>query len=222
MLFHHAKHRLAVLGVLAERTLDLGHPGRLGERASGHDRGDRARETPAFVRVVGQAHRHQQCADVRVAEPERPERFRVFADRLGRVGGVGDEDLLAREADVDGALQALHVERPLRGLELHQVQRQEVACRVVEENELRARVGGVDPARVGHHVPVLDRGVELKAWVAADPRRVSNLAPQVTRLVGVDGPAADDGLRLPLFVVDDSPHEVIGHTDRVIGVLELD
>ena len=121
MLFHHAEHWFAVLRVLAEWSFDLGHPGRLRESTAGHDRGDGAGEAPALVRVIGQAHRHQQRADVRVAEAQRPKRIRVLADGRSGVGGVGDEDLLTGEADVNGVLEALHVERPLFGLELNQV-----------------------------------------------------------------------------------------------------
>ena len=222
MLLHDPQHRLAVLGVLAERTLDLGHPSGLGESAAGHDRGDGAGEAATFVRVVGETHRHQQGADVGVAQTQRPKRLGVLADGRSGVGGAGDQDLLARERHVDCALETLDVERALLALELHQVQGQQVARGVVEKHELRTRVGGIDPARVRDHIPILDRAVELKAGVTADPRGVGDLPPHVARFVGVDGAAADDRLRLPFLVVDHRAHEVIGDTHGVVGVLELD
>src|SRR5207244_10165060 len=119
------------------------------------------------------------------AEAQRPKRMRVLADGRSGVGGVGDEDLLTGEADVNGVLEALHVERPLVGLELHQVERQQVARRVVEEHELRTRVGGVDPACVGDDVPVLDRAVELDSRATAGPCTVCDTAYDVYNLIAL-------------------------------------
>ena len=222
MLLHDPEHRLSVLRVLAERTLHLRHPGRLRERAAGHDRGDGAGKAAALIGVVSKAHRHEQGAEVGVAKPKRTQRLRVLADRGSGVGGVGDDDLLAGEADVDGAPKPVDVDLAVLGLELHEVQGQKVAGGVVQEDELRARVGGIDAARVRDHVPVLDRGVELQPRVPADPCRLGDVLPEVTRLVGVDDPAVDDRFGRPLLAVGDSLHELVGDSDRVVGVLELD
>ena len=85
VLAHHAQVRLAVLGELVVRA----HRGRELSRgavgAAGHQRRDRGRHRAALVRVVGQAARHQQRAEVRVAEAELAHRARVAADLLGRV-----------------------------------------------------------------------------------------------------------------------------------------
>src|SRR6202521_4173176 len=222
VLLHHAQHRFAVLGELTERSLDLGHARRLGERPARHDRGERACESAALLGVIGEAHRHQERAEVGVAKAQGAKRLRVLADRGSGVRGVGDDDLLAGEADVDRVPVPLDVELAVFCLELHQVERQQVACGVVQEHELRARVGRVDAARVGDHVPVLDGGVELQARVAADPGRFGDLPPQVASLVAVDDPTVDDGFRLPLLVAVDRSHEIVAHADGVVGVLELD
>ena len=70
----------------------------------------RAGPRPAVVGVVGQAERHQQGAEVGVAEAELAEAAGRLADRLGRVVGVADEDLLGGEDDLDRGLEALDVE----------------------------------------------------------------------------------------------------------------
>src|SRR6202049_4701883 len=222
VLLHHAQHRFAVLGELAERSLDLGHARRLGERPARHDRGERAGEATTLLGVVSEAHRHQERAEVGVAETQGAKRLRVLADRGSGVRGVGDDDLLAGEADVDRVPVPLDVELAVFRLELHQVERQQVAGGVVQEHELRTGVGRVDAAGIGDHVPVLDGGVELQARVAADPGRCGDLAPQVASLVAVDDATVDDGFRLPLLVAVDRSHEIVAHADGVVGVLELD
>ncbi len=60
---------------------------------------------PTLVGVVGQAERHEQRAEVGVAEPELAEAPGGLADLLGRVVGVADEDLLGDEDDLDGGAE---------------------------------------------------------------------------------------------------------------------
>ena len=54
--------------------------------------------------------RHQQRAEVRVTEAELAERAAVLGDRLGRVVGVADEDLLRGEHHLDRVLEPVDVE----------------------------------------------------------------------------------------------------------------
>ena len=69
--------------------------------------------------------------------------------------------------------------------ELHQVDRRQVARRVVEEHVLGARIARVDAIGVRAGVPLVDRRVELHARVAADVRALGDQPHQVARLVGV-------------------------------------
>ena len=115
------------------------------------------------------------------------------------------------------------VERAVRLAELHEVQRGEVAGRVVDVHVLRARVGRVDAARVRRRVPLVDRRVVLDARIGAAPRGVGDLAHQLARgdrlpdrLAG----AARD--QPPLAVGLDGVHELVRDADRVVGVLVLD
>ena len=140
-----------------------------------------AADRAALVGVVGQAVRHQQGAEVRVAEAELAEGARVAADLLGRVARRADDDLLREEDDVDRVLEGLDVEAAVVAAELHQVDRGQVAGRVVDVHVLGARVGGVDPARLRAGVPVVDRRVVLDARVGAAPGGVGDLAQQVAR-----------------------------------------
>ena len=136
VLRDHADHRGAILGVALVRAHPLGDLGRLAVRAAGHERRDRRRVRAALVRVVREAARHQQRAEVRVAEAELAEPLRVPADLGRRVGRVADEDLLREEHHVDRVLEHLDVELAVLAAELHEVERGEVARRVVDVHVL--------------------------------------------------------------------------------------
>ena len=178
---HHRVVSVAVLGVAVVRTHRRGDPRRAQVGAPGHQRRDRGGRASSRVRVVRHAVRHQVGAKVRVSHSQLAERAGVGADLLGRIARRGDDDLLREEHDVDRVLERLDVERPVRPAELHQVQRGEVAGRVVDVHVLAARVRCVDPARVRGRVPLVDRRVVLDARIGAAPRRLGDLPHQLAR-----------------------------------------
>src|SRR3546814_9994603 len=75
-------------------------------------------------------------------------------------------------------LVALDVENSGAAAEGHEVQRGQVAGRVVEEHVLRAGIGAVDAAGGGAGVPLVDGGVVLHAGIGAGPGGVGDLVPQ--------------------------------------------
>ncbi len=172
--------RLAVLlvGVVGPGR-PAGDQRRLAVGAAGHQRRDRGGDVAAGVGVVGEAVGHQQGAEVGVAEAELAEGVGVGGDLLGRVGGEADDDLLGEEDDVDRVLEGLDVEAAVLAAEFHQVERGQVAGRVVDVHVLAAGVGGVDPARLRAGVPAVDRGVVLDARIGAAPGGVGDLVHQV-------------------------------------------
>ena len=85
VLRDHADHRRAVLLVAGVRAHPLRDLGRLAVRAARHQRRDRRRVRAALVRVVRQPARHQQRAEVRVAEAELAE----ASSRSGRSPASG-------------------------------------------------------------------------------------------------------------------------------------
>ena len=67
VIAHHAQHRLAVLGKAREGA-ELGrHFGGGGVGGAGHDRGERAADGAAGLRIVRDGGRHQQAAEIGVA-----------------------------------------------------------------------------------------------------------------------------------------------------------
>ena len=75
---------------------------------------------------------------------------------------------------------------------------------------------------VGRGVPVVDGGVELHARIGALPGGLGDLAHEVTGPDRLDDLAGDDGPEVPVGVVDDGLHELVGDPHRVVGVLVLD
>ncbi len=228
VLVHDPEHGLAVVreareGPLARRDLGGGLVS-----GAGHERGDRGARRGATRAVVGDALDHEERAEVRVAEPERPEVVRVLRDRLRRVARVVDDDLLRDDEDPAGVPEGGDVEpgrrpgSPPTLDELHQVDRREVAARVVEEHELGAWVRRVDPARVRDRVPAVDGRVELDARVGAAPRGLRDLLHELARPVSPRHGARRPPARLPLAVLDAGAHEVIRHAHRVVRVLPGD
>ena len=144
-------------------------------------------------------------------------------DPLGRVGGQIDRDLLREEEDAAGVPVRFHIEGA--GLlieELEQVQRGEVTRRVVEEDELAARVGREDPVRRLAGVPLVDRVVELQPRIGALPGRLGHLHPQLARVEAIDHLARGALGRLPGAVLVDGRHETVLDAHRVVRVLPGD
>ena len=186
MLAHDAQERLAVHLVARERAaLVARDPRRLRVRFAGHDGGERRGVVAAGVAVVRQAARHEQRAQVRVAEAERAIRVAVLRNRRRRIARVVDHDFLRGNQRPAGRPVRRHVELAVGPHELHQVDRRQVARRVVQEHVLRARVRRVDARRVRARMPLVDGRVELHAGVAADVGAFGDQAHQIARLVGI-------------------------------------
>ncbi len=103
-----------------------------------------AGEIAALVAVIRKTERHQHGAEVRVAKAERAEVMGVLRDSLRGVAGVIDNDFLREDHGVDGVTEGFHIEGAVGTDKLHEVQRRQVAGRIVEEHVFRARIGRVN------------------------------------------------------------------------------
>ena len=148
--------------------------------------------------------------------------MRVVGDPRRRIAGVVHQDFLRRDGDVHGVAERLDVERAVGIQILHQVERRQVAGRVVQEHVFRARIRGVDARRVLAGVPAVHRGVVLHAGIAAVPGGVGHAVQQLAGAVFFARISVVDVARPPVAVVLDRLHEFIGDADRVVGVLEED
>ena len=218
------QHVLAVLLVAGEGAEEPGHFGRGGIAHPGHDGGERARDLAAGVRIVGQARRHQQAAEIGVAQAER-------AELEGELRDLARGELRHQHRDFEHhgpqphrVLVAFEVELP-RGLvaERQQVHGGEIARRVVEEHVFRARIAGADRPGGRAGVPVVHGRVVLQAGIGACPGGVADLLPQLSSPYGVrnlTGLGAPE--QIPVRVGFDRLEELVGDAHRVVGVLARD
>ncbi|TXT19205.1 MAG: hypothetical protein FD138_4368 [Planctomycetota bacterium] len=180
---HHAEHRLLVLSVTGERADAAGDAAAREIRLTVEQCRDRTRNAATCVAVVRNAPRHQQAAEVRIAQTQWPEQMAVLGDGRSRIARVIDQDFLSGDKDRARSAEAVDVEAVPFTREFSQVDARQIAGRVVEEHVLGARIAGVDAAGVRAGVPAIDRRVVLHARVATDPSARSHLAHHVLRIV---------------------------------------
>ena len=225
MVADDAQHVARALRVVAgERPELAGHLGRGRVGDAGHDRGDRAADGAALGasrrgcpppsagrrcwrsrgRACGSGRRARRSGATGTA-PSAP-RFRARRSTAGR---------RARRPRCRSA--------PSVVAERQQVQRGEVAGRVVEEHVLRARVRRADRPDCRAGVPVVDGGVELDAGIGARPRRRGRSSPTArgpsaswrpcrrVRAVSFQSPSSSTALE-----------ELVGDAHRVVRVLAGD
>ncbi len=223
MLLNHPQHALAVGSIGLERPANGGEARRLAERFEVHDRGQRARHAASGVGIVAVPHAHDKSPEVGVAQAEGPVEMAVMGNLLGGITGAVHDDFLRGDEDIHRRLESLHIERSVRFREFHQVERGQVAGRVIEEHVFRAGIAGVDRTGVRAGVPALNRVLVLHAGVPANPGSfgdaIQNIAGFVggSRFVGIRHPA-----RAPVLVVDRRLHKGIGHAHTEVFVLKTD
>ncbi len=110
---------------------------------TGHDGGDRSRERTAFIRIIRQAVAHAQRTEIRKAKPERAEDMGILGDLLGRITRVVHQNFLRSDENTHRRLETGDVELAVLRLELHQVQRGQIARGIVDEH-IFAAVGLVE------------------------------------------------------------------------------
>jgi hypothetical protein len=217
---HHVQHRLAVHFVARERAHSFRNARGLCVRFAAHQRRDGAAHVAAFVGVVRERERHQQRAEIGVAQAQWPELVRILRNFLGGIAGVVHQNFLRRNRHVHGMLERGHVKLAARTEKLHQVQRSQVARRIVQEHVFRARIRSIDARRVFRGMPAVDGRVVLHARIAAVPRGIRNLVKQIARAHLFGRLPVRHVARPPVAVFFRRAHEVVCHAHRMIRVLE--
>ena len=159
-----------------------------------------ARRGAALVAVVGSPS-HQQPAEIGVTEAQGAEVVGALGDFLGRElrhqHAISSVTVHSRTACSIGSMS----KSPSPSLERHEVQRGQIAGRVVEEHVLRTRVRALIAAGRRAGVPLVDGGVELHARIGAGPGGVGDLVPQVAGLDGLGDLAVGAADQVPVAVV---------------------
>ena len=216
------QHRLAVL-VVTGKWPDLRRHlrgGRVG--LARHDRRDRAANRHGFRRIVGNALPHQNGAEVGISQAERSELVTLLGDR--RLGNEAINTLISSAIGPQAhrVAERFQVELPLDIEKLGEVERRQVAGRIVEEHVFGTGIGGVDPAVFRARVPFVDGRIVLRAGIGADPGRPGDLVPEVARLDRFADLAVDPAPQFPIAVPFQHVKEPVGNTHAVVGVLSRD
>ena len=133
--------------------------------------------------VIRNAGGHQQAADIGIAQAQRAEFEGTLRDLARRELRHHHRDFEDDGPQAHGVLVTLDLEfAGLLVAEGEQVQRGQIAGRVVEEHVFRARIAGADFARGRAGVPVIDGGVILQARIGRSPGGVADLLPQLARI----------------------------------------
>ena len=205
------QHRLAVHFIAREWPHAFRNSRRLRVRFAAHQRRNRPGHISPFVGIVRQRHGHQQRAKIRVTQPERPEVMRILRNLRRRVTRVVHQDFLRRNRYVHCMLERRHIELPAGVDVLHQIQRSQVARRVIQEHVFAARIRGVDSRGALARVPAVHRRVVLHPRIAAVPRRIRNLHHQVARPQLFIRLPVEHVLRPPILVLHHRAHEIVRH-----------
>ena len=118
--------------------------------------------------------------------------------------------------------EAIEIEGLILALKALQVDRRQIARRIVEEHVLGTGVRGVDASRFRTGMPIVDRGVELESRIGRGPGGVGDLLPQVARRYGLVKLAVRAAYEVPVATLNGASHEGFREPDRVVRVLPRD
>ena len=201
-----------------QRRQILSQESRGGIGPSCHDRGDRRGIAAAFIGVIGQAEGHQKRAKIGISQPQRPVVMRVLCDALSRIPRQIDQNVLRDREQSHRLLECLDIENAVPE-ELQQIQRSQIAGRIVQKEVFGAGIRGVDAAALLAGMPLVDGVIELHSRIATLPCGPGDSVHQVARAVVFDLFSGFDGQCAEVEVIFDRVHELIAHAHRVVGIL---
>lgn len=117
------------------------------------------------AKFIGNTRSHQQAADVCKAQAQSTVTIAQFRNATRRELGHRDRDFEHDRPQPAGVLEHFCIEVAIRIPEGHQVERRQIARRVVQEHVFRARIRGADLTAVRACVPVVDRRMELDTGI---------------------------------------------------------
>ena len=221
MLAHHPLVTVLIACVALVRTDDPGQLGAALVGDAGHEARDRCSERTAAIGVVRQAGGHEEGTEIRVADAELAVPTSRIANGFCREIREADRHVHRRDDELHCTCEAMGVERVVLLEEREEVQRRQVAGRVVEAHVFRAWVRCIDATGLRVRMPVVDRVVVLNARIGAGPCRLAHRPEEPLGVDGLDDAAVSAGGEAEGLAVLDRAHEQIGHPNRVVRVLVL-
>ena len=126
------------------------------------------------------------------------------------------QDFLSDQENTARCLITLVIKYTIGPHKLHQVDRRQVASRVVQEHVLTARIAGVDAPAGWTCMPLVDRRVVLHAGITTMPCAFSHPAQQFACIVfrWRSARLIADPTRLPPTTIAHCFHKRIGNANR--------
>ena len=146
--------------------------------------------------------------------------MRIAPDLLGGIAGVIHQNFLRGDGYIHGMAKAGHVELPIVAKKLKQVERGQIASRVVKKHVFRAGIRRVDAVGGLAGMPAIDGRVVLHARVAALPGRFGHFAHQVARAEFLDRLAIVHIARPPVAIFFHRAHVIVGDAHGMVRILE--
>ena len=112
--------------------------------------------------------------------------------------------------------EILQLELPVCREKLGEVERSQIARRIVKEHVFGTRIGGIDTAILWTGVPFVDGGVILRTGIRANPGGPSNLIPEVPRLDSLGDFAVDPSRELPIAVRLQRRKKIVGNAHAIV------
>ncbi len=222
MVADHPQHRLGIAGMAGEGAQFGRHLGRSGIGSAGHQRRDGAAHGAAGIRIVGQAAAHQQGAKIGVTQAQGAEFIRQFGNFAARELRHQHADFQRDGPQAAGMGKTIGIEAAIGATEAHQVQRGQVAGRIVQEHVFRTGVGRIDAAILGAGMPVVDCAVILQAGIGRSPGGLADLVPQSPRRQGLGRLAIGAAGQGPIRIRFHGAQEIVAHTHGIVGILARD
>ena len=102
---------------------------------------------------------------------------------------------------------------------MNQVKTGEIAGRIVKEHVFRTWITCIDTPAFRAGVPFVDGSIELQTGIRAFPGTEQNFFPKVAGIDCFCNFARCALTQLPEIVVFNRLHELVGHTDGIVGIL---
>ena len=192
-------------------------------RAASQNCAESSANCATFIAVVRRSRLHQHGAEICITQSKRAILPGEFGDFLRRETCHQHRNFQHHRPEVNCVLVARNIEvSRARIIELQQIDRRQIARRVVEEHVFTARIARIDSSAFWAGVPSVDCRIELDARIRTVPCGFVDLSPKFARIERLRNFAISATNEIPISVGVYGVHELVAESDGVVGILTAD
>ena len=189
-------------------------------RAASQNCAESSANGATFIAVVRRSRLHQHGAEIGITQSKRAILPREFGDFLRWETGHQHRNFQDHRPEVNCMFVACNVEvSRARIIELQQIDRRQIARRVVEEHVFTARITRIDSSAFWARVPSIDCRIELDTRVCTVPCSFVDLSPKFSRIERLRNFAIGTANEIPISVGVYGVHELVAESYGVVGIL---